>query len=147
MALTVIERNRTGGTHSTRWDPIAERVSLRSDDGDHDGWELPDGTLILGPLRVPSVAKAAADATAAQAATALRTAKSDNETRLDELALAAAKIALKPSSVPDLAAGITALVSGLTANQRTAVVAFFKALAEYVARDRYHERAQDKANQ
>lgn len=56
------------GIASTRWEGVATRVRVRDNDGDHDAYRLPDGTLVAKTLRVPSAARAAADAVTSAAA-------------------------------------------------------------------------------
>jgi hypothetical protein len=68
----VVVGTRTDGTSSTRWDSIAARVTLRDANGDYDGWEMPDGTLVTGSLRSPSAAKLAAMAAVKATAQATR---------------------------------------------------------------------------
>jgi hypothetical protein len=61
MADTIIQRNPADfGLSSLRWDGVGSRVRVRDDDGDHDAWELQDGSIVGKALRFPSSAKLAA---------------------------------------------------------------------------------------
>jgi hypothetical protein len=104
---------------------------------------MPDGTIVGDhPRFVPALT------VDAQVTKTARDAQKTNENRLDELGLSSTKLAFNPSSVPTLVAAFNAIAAGnaLTAQQKTAFFAWANGITEYIARDRFHEHAQDKAN-
>jgi hypothetical protein len=130
---------------STRW-ATAPKVIITNADGDWYGY-LDGVNEIVAVLKTPSAAFTAAQTARAIAQAAAAAAVATNEARLDTLANQAGKLVLNPSSLPAATAALTALINLVPAANRTALRAVLEGLAEYVARDRFHERAQDKANQ